>query len=99
MKTELACVRKGAAMELDSLKQALKLMIVTECDKAVAPESIHDDEQLIGGPLQLDSLDALQICLAVKDRYDVRIENGPEARRALASISALAGAILATKAA
>jgi acyl carrier protein len=84
-------------MELTELKLALKNMIVTECDKAVDPESIQDDELLIGGPLQLDSLDALQICLAVKDRYDVRIENGPEARRALASISALANTIIATR--
>jgi acyl carrier protein len=84
-----------AQPQLDDLKRALKLMIVTECDKDVAPDSIGDDELLIGGPLELDSLDALQICLAVKDRYDVRIENGPEARRALASVNALAATIAA----
>ena len=86
-------------MELEELKLSLKKMIVTECDKSVDPMSIQDDEQLIGGPLQLDSLDALQISLAVKDRYDVRIENGPEARRTLASVAALAKAIMAARAA
>lgn len=77
-----------------ALKAALKILVVRECDKDIEPEQITDDEQLIGGPLALDSLDALQICMAVKDHYGVRIESGPDARRALASIDALAGTIL-----
>jgi acyl carrier protein len=84
-------------LELQSLKATLKALIVKECDKHVAPETIQDDEQLIGGKLQLDSLDALQICLAVQDRWDVRIEGGPEARKALASVTALAQTIIAAK--
>lgn len=86
-------------LEFHSLKQALKTMIVKECDKDIPPESIEDDELLIGGPLQLDSLDALQICLAVKDRFDVRIEGGHAARKALASVTALAQTIVDAKAA
>lgn len=73
-------------------------MIVKECDKDIPPESILDDEILIGGRLQLDSLDALQICLAVKDRYDVRIEGGQDARTALASLNALAARIIDSQA-
>ncbi|HTP39217.1 MAG TPA: hypothetical protein VMI92_06540 [Steroidobacteraceae bacterium] len=88
-----------AELEIETLKRDLKSMIVTECDKDVLPASIGDEELLIGGPLDLDSLDALQICLAVKDRYDVRIENGPEARKALASVAALAQTILDARAA
>lgn len=79
--------------DMDALKVALKIMVVRECDKDIEPEEITDAEQLIGGPLALDSLDALQICMAVKDQYGVRIEAGPEARRALASIEALAQTI------
>ena len=86
-------------MSGDELKQALKAMIVKECDKDVAPESISDQEQLIGGPLQLDSLDALQICMAVQDQYGVRIEDGPNARRALRNVDALAEFIIAARAA
>lgn len=88
-----------AELELESLKQILKALIVKECDKDIAPETITDDELLIGGPLQLDSLDALQISLAVKDRWDVRIENGVEGRKALASVNALAQTILDAQAA
>jgi acyl carrier protein len=87
-----------ADLELESLKQTLKALIVKECDKDIAPDAIDDDEQLIGGALELDSLDALQICLAVKDRWDVRIEGGPESRKALASVTALAQTIITAKA-
>lgn len=86
-----------AELELTSLKQTLKALIVKECDKDIAPDTIGDDELLIGGPLELDSLDALQICLAVKDRWDVRIEGGMEARKALASVTALAQTIIDAK--
>jgi acyl carrier protein len=84
--------------EVDELKRALKAMIVKECDKDVDPETITNEEQLIGGgPLNLDSLDALQICMAVQERYGVRIEDGPKARRALRNIDALAETILAER--
>lgn len=85
--------------DLDSqtLKAELKAMIVKECDKDCAPESITDDERLIGGRLELDSLDALQISMAVKDRYGVRIEGGPDSRKALATINALAEFIVAER--
>lgn len=84
-------------MEVEELKRALKAMIVKECDKDIAPETISNEEQLIGGPLQLDSLDALQICMAVQDKYGVRIEDGPKARRALRNVDALAETILAER--
>jgi acyl carrier protein len=88
-----------AELEREALKRALKEMVVSECDKEIAPEEIGDGEQLIGGPLELDSLDALQICMAVKTRYGVRIEGGPAARAALQHIDSLADTILADRAA
>lgn len=83
----------GSVFSTQALKQALKTMIIKECDKDVEVEDISDTEWLIGGPLELDSIDALQICMAVKDQYGVRIEGGPDARRALQSIQTLADTI------
>jgi acyl carrier protein len=83
-----------AALDREQLKADLKKLVIVECDKDVDSSEIRDDEFLIGGPLELDSLDALQICVEVKNRYGVRIEGGPEARRALQSISTLADTIL-----
>ena len=87
-----------SSLDLDTLKLALKALIVKECDKDIDPADIDDDAQLIGGDLQLDSLDASQISLAVKDRYDVRIEGGNEGRKALASVTALAQFIIDARA-
>jgi acyl carrier protein len=83
-----------AATDRETLKQDLKRLVTVECDKDVDLAAIGDDEELIGGPLALDSLDALQICMEVKMRYGVRIEGSIEARRALQSINALADTIL-----
>lgn len=81
-------------MNKTELIKILKQMIVTECDKEIEPETIGDDEQLIGGGLDLDSLDALQIAMWVQKQYGVRIENGPAARKALRSVSTLADTVL-----
>lgn len=78
----------------DALKRELKAMIVLECDKDIEPSTIEDDAVLIGGDLDLDSLDALQIAMAVKTRYGVSIEGGMEARRALQSVNTLADTII-----
>jgi acyl carrier protein len=82
-----------------ALLAGLKEMIVAECDMDREPESIPDDIALIAEGLELDSLDALQLSLAVKQRYGVRIEGGPDARRAFASVSALADFITEARAA
>lgn len=84
----------GTQLTAEQIKPALKAMIIDECDKDMSIDEIMDDEQLIGGPLELDSLDALQICMAVKQEYGVRIEGGPEARRILQSVQTLADTII-----
>ena len=84
---------KYEALSSEHLKHQLKSLIIYECDKDVEVGDIGDNEVLIGGPLELDSLDALQICMAVKSEYGVRIEGGPEARRALQSVQSLADTI------
>ncbi|CAA0106475.1 Acyl carrier protein [Zhongshania aliphaticivorans] len=81
-------------LPLAQLKHALKLLIIEECDKDVEAEDIADDEILFDCDLDLDSLDALQICMAVKSKYGVRIEGGPDARKALQSITTLAQTIV-----
>lgn len=85
------------ALNKSDLIPALKALIVKECDKDFAPESIDENERLIGGRLELDSLDALQISMAVKDRYGVRIEGGPDTRKAFETLNALAEFIIAER--
>lgn len=85
-------------MDRETLKRELKELIIFECDKEddVSVSDITDAEQLVGSdaPLALDSLDVLQLSLAVKSAYKVRIEGAVDARQAFASIDALADYIL-----
>lgn len=84
-------------MDREALKLELKELIIRECQKDLGPEQIADDDILIGseGRYGLDSLDALQIALAVKQQYGKRIDGGKETRAALKSINSLADFILA----
>ncbi len=84
-------------MDREALKLELKELIIRECQKDLGPEQIADDDILIGseGRYELDSLDALQIALAVKQQYGKRIDGGKETRAALKSINSLADFILA----
>lgn len=81
-------------LEKAALSQALKELIIEECDKDVRADSVGNDEPLFGGSLDLDSLDALQLCMAVKRVYGVRIEGTTAARKALKSVDTLADTIL-----
>lgn len=69
----------------------IKQLIVDECDKDFAPETIEDDELLFGesSRLQLDSLDALQLSMALQRRYGIRLADNKELRRAFATVATL----------
>jgi len=75
-----------------SLKEDLKEMIVRECDKDIDPKSIKDDDIIFNPehPLGLDSLDSLQISMALQNEYNVRLTDPKEARRVMESINTLA---------
>jgi acyl carrier protein len=83
-------------MDREQLKIELKQLIIQECQKNLRPEDIADDAILIGsqGALDLDSLDALQIALAVKQHYGKRIDGNNRTRAALTSVNTLADFIL-----
>jgi acyl carrier protein len=75
-----------------ALKRELKQLIITACNKEAAPDDVADDAPLIGpeSVLELDSLDVLQINVALQQRFGVRIDDGKHARRVMKSINALA---------
>ncbi|NOZ90949.1 MAG: acyl carrier protein [Epsilonproteobacteria bacterium] len=75
-----------------SLKEDLKEMIVRECDKNINPQDIKDSDILFdpNHPLELDSLDSLQISMALQNEYGLRVTDPKEARRIMKSINTLA---------
>ena len=54
------------------------------------PEELEAEAPLFGGSLGLDSIDALELVLAVEREYGVRIEDDAVGREALRSIRSLA---------
>jgi acyl carrier protein len=70
----------------------LKTLILTAVEKSEPPGGLRDDEPWFGdgARLGLDSLDALQISMAIQKKYGVRMPDSKETRRALVSLTALA---------
>jgi acyl carrier protein len=84
----------------DPLVSQLKHLIVATLKlDGVRPEDIPDDEALIGSPrFGLDSVDALELVLALEKEFGVKIGSSEESRQALASVNALAAFIRAHQA-
>ncbi|MBL4574731.1 MAG: hypothetical protein JKY51_01355 [Opitutaceae bacterium] len=80
-------------MELEELKAQLKQLIVVECDKEddMTWQDIEDDEPLFGkqSKVGLDSLDALQLALVLKEHFGIKVEGSKESRKHLQSINSI----------
>ena len=78
-------------MDPQALRAELKSLIVTELDvRDRTASEIGDDAALFGDGLGLDSLDALQLAMAIEERWGVRIPEGEEASAIFASVAAIA---------
>jgi acyl carrier protein len=81
---------------LDSLEQELSEMIIETC-RVAGPLALEvtPDAALIGpdSPYGLDSLDAVEIVVAVQKTYNLRIDNQESSRQVLQSLRSLAECI------
>ena len=75
-----------------AFRAELKALILAAVDKDEPAGGLRDDESWFGpeSRLNLDSLDALQISMAIQKKYGVRMPDSKETRRALVSLLALA---------
>ena len=70
--------------------ERLKQMLVENCMLKIDPATISEEMPLFGPEgIGLDSLDALQITIAVEKHYGVTIADAATARDALQSLSVL----------
>jgi acyl carrier protein len=77
---------------LTPLQEEVKNLILEAADKDEPTGGLTAGETLFGpqSRLQLDSLDALQISVAIQKRYGVRMPDSKETRRAMTSLAHLA---------
>jgi len=79
------------AKDREALKQDLKKMIIEATGiEDTSPEDIDDAAPLFAEGLGLDSIDALELVVALETHYGIKITNAALARQVFASVEALA---------
>jgi len=79
---------------MQSLIEELKQKIVAALNlQEVKPADIKEDEPLFGAGLGLDSIDALELVVMLERDYGIIIKEQEVARKAFASVRALAAFI------
>jgi acyl carrier protein len=78
----------------DQLKSEVKKLLVENLMLQQQPEGIADDIALFGpGGLGLDSVDALQLVVALEKNYGLKIADPAAAKETLANVNSIVAAI------
>ena len=85
---------------MDDLKYQIKEVIISSLQlEDITPEDIVDSEPLFGAGLGLDSIDALELGVALKKKFNIKFSaESADNRKHFASVDALAEYISAGKA-
>jgi acyl carrier protein len=83
----------------EDLERQLKQLVVSALNlEDIAPEQIGSEEALFGDGLGLDSIDGLELGMAIRKAYNIKIESvNEETRRIFSSIRTIAQFIAAQK--
>lgn len=75
----------------DDLETRLKRLIVETLNLPdVSPGDIGDEQQLMGGDLGLDSIDALELVVQLEKQFGVKLDSSEQAKDALGSVRSMA---------
>jgi len=76
---------------MENLLNELKAKIVAVLNLTdVDPEAIKADEQLVGGNLDIDSIDVLEMVIMIEKDYGVKIDNRELGVKVFATLRTLA---------
>lgn len=84
----------AAIARRERIVRRLQEIVIAALKLDAAPEDIDPDAQLLGGGLELDSVDALELIVWIEREYGVRIEDEQVGRVALRSLNTLADLVL-----
>ena len=86
------------SLERAELKNRIKQALIEELDlRGKSASDIDDAAPLFGEGLGLDSLDALQLAMAIEERFGVTVPEGEPGRSIFASVDAIADFVLSEK--
>jgi acyl carrier protein len=78
-----------------AIKQDIRRLMVENLMLQLTPEEIADDQPLFGpGSVGLDSVDALQLVVALDKTYGLKIADPEAARQILQSVNTIAAAVV-----
>jgi acyl carrier protein len=81
---------------MESIQQQLKQILVRGLRlPGDAAASLSDDAPLLGGELEIDSIDILQIILEIERHFGIKLVTGKFEREEWATIDSLAAAVQA----
>jgi acyl carrier protein len=76
---------------MEALRKEIKELIIDSLNlEEVTPESIVDDAPLFQEGLGLDSIDALELAVAIERKFHVTIPDEAVGKQAFSSVAALA---------
>ncbi len=79
---------------IELLKKELKNLIITSLNlQNTTEQEIQEDEPLFREGLGLDSIDALELAVALEKKYSIKFEDEKLARQSFQSINTLASFI------
>ena len=85
---------------MENISQQLKQIIIAGLRiKDRTAEDLSDDQQLLGGDLEIDSIDILQLILEIERRFGIKLVDGEFDESAWQSIATLTAAVQAKVAA
>ena len=82
------------------IKQDIRRLMVENLMLQIGPDEIGDEQPLFGpGSVGLDSVDALQLVVALDKTYGLKIADPEAARQILQSVNTIAAAVVKHQAA
>lgn len=81
-------------MTRDEVTSAIRQLIVERLHLKVEPQSIGADEPLFGEGLGLDSVEALEIVVALEERFGITVEDTENVKSSFYSVNTLTDYVL-----
>jgi len=80
--------------DMASVKEQLKPIILKSLRITdLTPEDLRDDQPLLGGELEIDSIDVLQLVLEIERHFGIKLVQANFNQKSLESVDALAAII------
>ena len=77
-----------------TVKEQLKTIIIRSLRiKDLTPEDLRDDQPLLGGDLEIDSIDILQLILEIERHFGIKLVDGEFNESEWGSIDRLAATV------